>query len=327
MQKAEYKEFGAPDQVLELVASDTPSPGAGEVQISVLRCPINPSDLLQVAGVYGVRPPLPAIAGNEGIGRVTQTGAGVPEALSGQVVLLPAGSGTWQTAITCPAEGLVPLPEVDLDQLAMVTVNPPTAYLMLEEFVTLEPGDWIIQTAANSAVGGYVIQLAKARGIRTVNVVRRAEVADDLKALGADVVVVDGPDLAKRVAEATEGAKIRLGLDAVGGGAFERVAATLAKGATLVSYGAMSMEPVALPVQSMIFNDLRIRGFWLAPWFGRASAERKAEVFGALVGMIAQGKLVAKVAGVYDLSDLGKAVAHAAQEGRDGKVLIAPGGV
>ena len=122
----------------------------------------------------------------------------------------------------------------------MVAINPLTAHLLLANFVDLEPGDWVLQSAANSAVGEMVIQLAAARGLRTINVVRRDGLADALTALGADAVVAEGPDFAQRLQAATVGAPVRLALDAVGGETFQRLLATLGPGGTLVSYGMMS---------------------------------------------------------------------------------------
>src|SRR5258708_38136495 len=106
----------------------------------------------------------------------------------------------------------------------MLRINPATAQLLLEDHVSVAPGDWVIQNVANSAVGRHLIVLAKGRGLRTVNVVRRDDVADELRELGANVVLTDGPDLAERVHAAVGGAAIRLGIDAVSGGATKRIA-------------------------------------------------------------------------------------------------------
>ncbi|SLN35780.1 Quinone oxidoreductase 1 [Pseudoruegeria aquimaris] len=322
--QARYDSFGDPADVLHLNETEAQAPGEGQARIQVLRAPINPSDLIQVAGNYGVKPELPAVAGNEGLGRIAEVGAGVGHVKPGDLVLLPAGCGTWQSEVVADAATLFALPEADLDQLSMLTVNPPTAYLLLQDFVDLHEGDWIIQSAANSAVGRYVIQLAAQRGIRTVNVVRRAELAAELEELGADVVLVDGEDLPQRVADAVGEGRIRLGLDAVSGGTFARMSECLAPGGVMVSYGAMSNMPAMLSPQAVIFRDVQVRGFWLARWFTQASPARKQEVFGALIGLIAQGKLSAAVDAVYPLSALSDAVAHAARDGRGGKVLLAP---
>ena len=160
MKKVVYEEFGNPAHVLKVVEEPSQPLTDGQVRVEVLRAPINPSDLIQIAGDYGVKPPLPATAGNEGLGRIVE-GEG-----TGQLVLLPAGTGTWVSEMVCDPRTLVPMPEGDLDQLSMLFVNPATASLILSEYVDLKEGDWVIQSAANSAVGGYLVQLAKARGFR-----------------------------------------------------------------------------------------------------------------------------------------------------------------
>ena len=178
MKRAIYREFGNPVKVLEVVEEDSPALSEGQARIAVLRSPINPSDYIQIAGEYGVRPPLPATAGNEGLGRVTEVnGQGIAV---GQLVLLPPGAGCWVSEMTADIRQLVPLPEGDLDQLSMLMVNPATAHLLLTEYVDLKEGDWIIQSAANSGVGHYVVQLAKARGINVACVVRRDSAAPEL---------------------------------------------------------------------------------------------------------------------------------------------------
>src|SRR3990167_5908609 len=231
MLKAEYQTRGpVPQEAIEAVALQLPEPAAGQARVKVLAAPINPSDVLTLTGEYGMLPPPPAIGGNEGGGRGEGLGGGGGNLKGGQMVLLPVGCGTWVSHLNAPANKLIPLPEADPQQLAMLTVNPPTASLMLSQFVDLQPGDWVIQNAANSGVGSYLIQLAKLRGFKTINVVRRESAVAGVEAEGGDVVLVDGPDLAKRVRAATGGAAVRLGIDAVGGEATDHLAASLSEG-------------------------------------------------------------------------------------------------
>ncbi len=219
MKRAQYTERGPnPQASIEAVEFTLPELAAGQALVEVLAAPINPSDVLTLTGLYGMLPPLPAVGGNEGVGKVVALGPDTKGPPVGQTVLLPVGCGSWSTHIVAEAKALMPLPnDADPLQLAMMTVNPPTASLMLSEFVKLEPGEWVIQNVANSGVGSYLIQLAKARGFKTVNIVRRESAVAGVLETGGDVVLVDGPSLAKRVAEATGGAKIRLAIDAVGG--------------------------------------------------------------------------------------------------------------
>ena len=326
MLKAEYRTRGpVPQDVIDAVELELDAPGPGEVRLEVLAAPINPSDVLTLTGEYGLLPDLPAIGGNEGIGRVATVGDEVRNLTVGDVVMLPPGSGTWRTHMNAGAAGLVALPSgADPIQLSMLTVNPPTASLLLSEFVDLQPGDWVIQNAANSAVGGYVIQLAAARGLKTVNVVRRESAIDGVLELGGDVCVVDGPGLRGRVGKATGHAKIRLAIDAVAGEATGRLASTLAAGGTVVSYGALSGEPCSIPPMNLIFSDITLTGFWLARWFRAASPEAQASMFGEITRLIATGQLSARVAATYEVSEIKAAVEHAAAGARDGKIVVVP---
>ena len=326
MKHARYASRGpVPQDVISAEAFELPLPAAGQALVEVLAAPINPSDVLTLTGDYGSLPPLPAVGGNEGVGRVVALGSDVAHLATGQVVLLPVGSGTWTTHLLADARALVPLPGgVDPVQLSMLAVNPPTAALLLREFVELQPGEWVIQNAANSAVGGYLVQLAKARGLRTVNVVRREQAADAVRAAGGDVVLLDGDDLAPRVQAATGGARPRLAVDAVGGMATERLAQALAPGGTVVNYGAMGGEACLLSPASLIFRGIVLRGFWLARWFKTADAQARTALFGELARGIAEGTLHARVQATYPIDDIKHAVAAAASGERDGKIVLVP---
>ena len=218
MHSVQLNAFGKPWEVVETVTIPDPgAPGAGEIVVDMEFSPINPSDLVLMRGLYGVKPKLPAPVGSEGVALVVKVGSGVAGIKEGDRVLFPRGTSTWLTRSKVKADGLFALPpSANPQQLSMLMVNPPTAYLLLTEYVSLKKGDWIIQSAGNSGVGRAVIAIAKHMGVHTVSIVRRPELVDELKRLGADVVLVEGPDLAKRVAEATGKAKIMLALDSVG---------------------------------------------------------------------------------------------------------------
>ena len=326
MKKAQYTQRGpVPQASIECVEFADPVLAEGQALVQVLAAPINPSDVLTLTGEYGTLPPLPAIGGNEGVGKVVAHGPGVSAPPIGQTVLLPVGAGTWATHVVAKAAKLMPLPnEADAQQLAMMVVNPPTASLMLSEFVALKPGEWVIQNAANSGVGDYLVQLARLRGLKTVNVVRRESAVPAVKAAGGNVVLVDGPDLDRRVAEATGQASIRLAIDAVGGQATNRLAGCLAEGGTLVNYGLMSGEDCVVSPRSFIFRDVTLRGFWLALWFRKATPAQQMAMFGEIGKLIATGQLKTRIQATYDVTQIKQAVAAAAAGEREGKILIVP---
>src|SRR5262245_8121417 len=216
MKKVEIGAYGAPEQVANCIeAAELGPPSPGEIVFDILAFPINPADLSFCRGNYRLHPALPATPGAECVGRVRAVGAGVAALKPGDIVINMQREN-WAQARRIRAEDAVPIPAgLDLAQAAMLRINPATALLLLEDHVALKSGDWVIQDVANSAVGRHLIVLAKARGIRTVNVVRRTDVAAELHALGADAVIQDGPDLAERAQTATGGAPIRLGIDAI----------------------------------------------------------------------------------------------------------------
>ena len=218
MKAVQFDTFGAAHRVARLADFPEPTPPAGgEVLVEVEAFPINPVDLLTIAGSYAARPPLPAVPGSEALGRVLEVGDGVTHVAAGDRVLMMSREN-WVQRKTIKSGEAIPIPVVaDPLQLAMLKINPPTAYLMLTRYRELAPGDWLIQNAANSSVGTSLISLAKARGLRTVNVVRRSELIEPLKNRGADVVVVDGPDLAQRVRAAVGDGTLPLAIDAVAG--------------------------------------------------------------------------------------------------------------
>ena len=320
---AVYETHGNPADVLHVETRPWPTPVADEAVVKMSAAPINPADLNQIEGKYPVRPELPATPGFEGAGVIVELGAGVNGLTSGALVIVPHNVGTWRDAVAVKAEELVVVPDgIEPVQAAMLKINPLTAWRLLHDYVDLQKGDWIIQNAANSAAGRDVIKIAYELAYKTVNVVRRAELIDELRAEGGDVVLVDGDNLREEVKSATGGASIRLGLNSVGGDSALRLANCLAPGGTLVSFGAMSLQPLKIPTGLLIFKDLRFRGIWINKWYDNATPSERMETFRSLFDMVQRGLLKTKVEKAYPLSEVKAAVAHAAQGKRSGKIIF-----
>jgi trans-2-enoyl-CoA reductase len=320
---AVYETHGNPADVLRIETRLWPTPGADEVAVKMRAAPINPADLNQIEGKYPVRPELPATPGFEGAGVVVELGGNVRGLTTGALVILPHNVGTWRDAVAVKADDLVVVPDgIEPVQAAMLKINPLTAWRLLQDYVDLQKGDWLIQNAANSAAGRDVIQIAHELGYKTVNVVRRAEVIDELLAEGGDVVLVDGDKLREEVKSATGGASIRLGLNSVGGDSALRLANCLASGGTLVSFGAMSLQPLKIPTGLLIFKDLRFRGIWINKWYDNASPSERMETFRPIFDMARRGLLKTQVEKAYPLSEIKAAVAQASQGKRSGKIIF-----
>ena len=327
MKQALLERYGEPAEVVRCAETpDVGAPGAGEVVFDVLAFPINPADLSMCRGTYRLRPPLPATPGAECVGRVTAVGSGVSHVKVSDLVI-NLQRENWAQRRRVKAADVIAVPSgLDLRQAAMLRINPATALLLLTDVVGLKPGDWMIQNVANSAVGRLVIALARQRGIKTVNVVRRDSLFAELGALGADVCVVDGPELAETVRAKTGGAPVRLGLDAVSGRATARLSACVGEGGVVCNYGSMSGEDPVMSRTALISGGQTLVGFIL----GRALAPRSLEQVRTLYADLAQqtldGTLSAPVEKIYPIEDIKPALAHAQRAERGGKILVAPNG-
>jgi NADPH:quinone reductase-like Zn-dependent oxidoreductase len=237
------------------------------------------------------------------------------------------GRDNWCQRRKVPAAQALAVPgDGDVRQLAMLKVNPATALLMLRRYVELQPGDWVIQDAANSGVGTNLIRLARADGIRTVNVVRRSALVGPLQAIGADVVMVDGDDLAARVQGATGGAAIRLAIDAIGGAIVLRLADCLAEGGIVVNYGLLSGEACQLGAHHTIFKSITLTGFWLQKALTSMAHPDVEALYADLAARVASGTLSVEVEATYPIEEIKAALAHAERAGRSGKILVLPNG-
>lgn len=320
---AVYEAHGNPPDVLRIVEQPWPVPAADEAIVQMRGAPLNPADINAIEGKYPIRPELPATPGMEGAGIVVELGSSARGVALGDQVILPHNFGTWRQACAVRAEQLIVAPpEIEPVQAAMLKVNPITAWRMLHDFVPLQRGDWFIQNAANSAAGRAAIQIGRELGLRSVNVVRRPELIDLLRADGADVVLLDDESLRANVAESTGRAAIKLALNAVGGESALRLAKTLAPDATLVTYGAMSLEPVTIPNGMLIFKNLKFTGFWVNKWYEGATAVERAATFAPLFEMSKRGLLRTTVEKSYSLSGVAEAVRHAMEQRRGGKIVF-----
>ncbi|AGB24231.1 Zn-dependent oxidoreductase, NADPH:quinone reductase [Mycobacterium sp. JS623] len=317
MRAIEIDQFGDPTQVIRVVdIEEPPPPGPHEVLVSVELSPLNKHDLLVVGGELG-RPPLPHIPGAEGVARVLATGAEVDGLQVGDLVVLPLYAGAWRERLVVPADGLFALPAGgDIEQYSMLGSNPPTAGLMLSECAPLQPGDWVVQNAANSGVGRSLIALAKRRGLKTINLARDEAAFSELTAAGADVVHVDDPDAVGDVRAAIGDARVALAVDSVGGRVVARLLELLSDGGSLVSYSWAAGEPMWVDTPTLVAKHLAVRGFFVGDFDYQ---HKVVPVIREAAPLVADGTLVVPVAGVYPLEHIHDAVQHLL---RGGKILL-----
>ncbi|KAF9191661.1 mitochondrial 2-enoyl thioester reductase [Haplosporangium sp. Z 767] len=257
------------------------------------------------------RPPV-AVGGNEGVAKVTKVGpkAGHLLKVGDWVVMGTAGLGTWRTHGNFKANDLTKVRSVekmneggdssslDVVQLATLTVNPCTAYRMLRDFKELSPGDFIIQNGANSGVGEAVIQLAKPLGVKTINIIRNRpgheQVAERLKQLGATHILTDDQlgklETKELVKSWVQDQEVKLGFNCVGGKPTTEMARLLSKNGHLITYGAMSRQPLILPASLQIFKNIHASGFWLTAWNDQHSNAERQEMIDCVLQVMKKGE-------------------------------------
>ncbi|MEZ6124272.1 MAG: zinc-dependent alcohol dehydrogenase family protein [Planctomycetaceae bacterium] len=323
MRQVQLSRFGQPSAVAQIVdTSDPGEPSAWELVIDVEAFPINVADLAMLSGRYGILPKLPSTIGMEAVGTVRTSGSSVKDIRDGDRVVL-LGNNNWAQTRRVPATTVHKVPrDLDVHQMSMLKVNPATAYLLLTKFAELQPGDWIIQSAPLGSVGQCVVQLAKQRGIRTINVVRRPGAIADVLRSGGDIALEGSDNLPDAVRSQIGHDRLTLALDAVAGAQLDLLARTLNEGGCIVNYGMLSGESCSISAEQTIFRNITLQGFWLSKVLNRLDRQERQTLYDELVARYADGTLQIPVDTVFPFSQITDALALAEQAGRRGKIIV-----
>ena len=326
MRSATYNEFGKPSEVLSVTDSPTPEPKDNEVRIKTILSSIHNHDIVTIKGEYGNKPELPATGGSEAVGTIDALGKDIKGFEKGQRVVVSGVQGTWAEYFIAPAQSIIPIPDAIDDEMAAQLIAMPMSALLLIEFLNIESGQWIIQNAANGAVGESMAMLAPERHINTINLVRSKESEQELIELGItkNNVVTDDDDWMEQVKKIVGDAKISGAVDAVGGKSGGELISLLGKHGAMASLGSVSGEPLMINPSNLIFNLSKVKGFWASDLMQEMSADDMQRLTKELIDRAANGILKLPTGGVYDLADIRKAVSADVQSGKKGKILIKP---
>lgn len=323
MRAAIYRRFGVPSEVLTTDDRPKPEPGPGEIRVRMTLSPIHNHDLWTIRGTYGYRPSLPAIGGSEAMGIVDAHGPGVSTPPIGQRVVVGGAAGAWADYFVAKASVAVALPDAIDDATGCQLIAMPLSSLMLLEDLDIARGQWMIQNAANGAVGKIVAMLAKARGIKVVGVVRRDAAVAELDNLGFDhVVSSETPGWDERVRALVGDAPIVRAVDSVGGDEAAGLTRLLADGGQFMSFGAMSNKPIVIQPGDLIFRQIVVKGFWGAKRLGSTDPAELGRLIGELVRLATSGGLRLTVDESFALTDVAAAAAASDRPGRSGKIAI-----
>lgn len=331
MRAAQFDRFGEPAEVLSLKDVPAPELQPGTVRIRMLASPINPSDLMTVRGIYGKKPPLPAIPGYEGVGIVEEAQAGLfgKYLLGKRVAVLNSAGGNWADQVILPAKQAVPLDaRLTVEQAATFFVNPAAAFILTQRLLAVPRGHWLLQSAAGSALGKMVIRLGKKFGFHTINVVRRPDQADELKSLGAEAVIVfdgdrdDPAQFKERVLSVSGSSGVKFAIDPVGGKTASAMVSCLGPNGRLLLYGTLSSQPLAFSPRELMTVGARVEGFWLSNFMNSLGLLGKLGLIRTISSLIREGVLTSDVGETFPLEQIADAVRAAEAPGKPGKVLL-----
>ena len=331
MEAVVFEQFGEPADVLGVQDRPDPVAGPGEVRVRMITASVNPSDLMTVRGIYPRLPEPPATPGYEGMGVVESNGGGLLGRLflGKRVAVAHRSGGTWAQYAVVPAKQAMPLPSgVSDEQGAMFFVNPVSAFAMTRRILAVPAGEWLLQTAAGSALGRMVIRLGQRFGFRTLNVVRRAEQIDELKAEGADAVVRfderehDPVQLREMIADIVGAGGVRYAIDPVGGATGSAAVNCLGKAGRMLTYGSLSAEPLTFDTRALITPGASVAGFWLTNYIDSLGLLAKIRLIKQVGRLVRNGILSADVGDGFLLADVCQAAEASEKPGRQGKVLL-----
>jgi len=320
MRSVSYSRFGKASEVLEMVERDLPQPGPGQVRVRMVLSPIHNHDLMTVKGVYGIKPELPSVPGTEAVGVVDALGEGVENLKVGQRVMGGANA-TWSEYYLANAASSIAVPDSIDDATASQLISMPLSAKMILADLKVSRGEWIIQNAANGAVGKLLNHFAGEAGVNVINLVRRDAGVAEMAALGiGNVISTSAEDWRDKVASIAKDAPIVRGLDSIGGDGPEALLSVMAPRSEVVSFGNLSGQKIALSSNAILFKQAVLRGFWGAQ--NNFPREVVGQMIGELVQSAAKGTLKLEVDGIYGIDQARDAAKASDEPGRKGKVAI-----
>ncbi len=320
MKAITFEKAGTPEQVLQINNVPIPTPGDNEVLVRILASPINPADLLFISGRYRVSPDFPQIAGLEGVGIIEKVGKN-QNYETGTLVAF-RHKGVWAEYALIPVDRLIILPKnFPIEKGSQLALNPITAYALLEQ-ANIRTSEWLLLTAANSAISKIIIQLAKIKEINTIAVVRNDDETSVLQNIGAtEVVTTQSDNIVREILDITSGRGVTCLLDAVGGPLLSALMEVMASNGQIISYGLMDAANVTYHNSAVIFKNLTIKGFGIDAWLEK-NAEKKYGAFNFLINTIAADDFEMPIAAKFSFGDYQQAFDLYKSRTNHGKILL-----
>ncbi|MGW5439568.1 zinc-binding dehydrogenase [Nocardia asteroides] len=323
MQAVVVDRFGEPKDVLTAQEVPPPEPGPGEIRIATILSPIHNHDLAIIRGVYGYRPPPPAIPGTEAVGVVDALGPGAVGVEVGQRVAAAGARAAWAGFFLARADQVVPMPPSVPDETACQLLAMPLSALMLLDDLRVQPGQWITVNAANGAVGRLLNLFARQRGVRVLSLVRGPASVRALEQFGYGPVIDTETDgWADRAAAVTDAEPVVRAVDQISGPAAGALMSLLAPAGELISFGALSGQPLIIDTGAVIFKQAVVKGFWGQKRSAEIDRADYRRLITELVGLAAAGTLRLDAQAEFPLDHAADAAVLSETPGRNGKVVL-----
>lgn len=315
-----FNKKGVAEQVLALGEIAIADLQPGEVRVKLLASPINPADLMFIEKTYRVTPVYPQVAGFEGAGVIVENGGDDRYPKNSLVAF--RHKNVWAEYVNIPKQKLILLPQnLPVEKAAQLALNPITAWALLEE-TDAKPGEWIMLSAANSALSKLIIQFANTRDLKTIAIVRANDHQQKLFDLGATAVVLaDDADIEVQIKALTGEEKIAGFLDAVGGELVSKMIRIISANSRIIHYGLFSDNPVMYHNADVIFKNLVIKGFGVDAWLQTRSGAELEQIWKGIISAVIAPDYKMEVAAKYPLEQYQKAFAES-KSTNNGKVLF-----
>lgn len=329
MRALELQAYDGRAESLAVVEKALPRPARGEVLVRISASPVNPSDLAFLHGLYGIKKALPVVPGFEASGHVIEAGGGfLARSLVGKRVACSSptsGDGTWAEYMVTQASLCIPLiKEITDEQGATTIVNPLTAWALMN-IARRSRARAVVQTAAASALGQMVESLGRRFRLPVINIVRRDEQLELLRARGAQYVLNSSDaDFDKRLQELCRELKATVGFDAVAGDLTGRVLGAMSGNARIIVYGALSGGGCLIDPRSLIFDNKKVEGFWLSKWLRSQSTFKMLRMTRQVQRLLAND-LKTEIRARLSLEEAPAGIREYAEQMTGGKILIVPG--
>jgi mitochondrial enoyl-[acyl-carrier protein] reductase / trans-2-enoyl-CoA reductase len=321
-----HKTYGKPEDVVEIAPYSLPILMEAQIMVDQKFSPINPADINMMEGKYYTQPDLPSVLGNEGVGVVSHVGPDATDIKVGDRVIMPMKKkdnwiGSWAESYIANESDLIKVPDsISLEQASMMSINPPTAFLMLSQFTHLDEGDWVIQNAGNSCVGRWVIFFAKKLGLKVLSIVRQKSLVPELKSAGSDEVFLESDSVGTEIKNKI--GKVKLALNGVGGESAEQLMKALDKDGVMATYGAMSKDSFSVSNGALIYKNIWVTGFNRSKWIEESHSVEVRGVYDDIFAHIKDGAPEIPVQEVFEFEKVLDALKLAQSEKRSGKILL-----